>query len=123
MKESIFKQFTPNLNGVQIVKCCASCVHKDADKDIEKRLCKLHNFITYKDRLCKDWQMAEELRNIKILANGRVKRPSYLHWLKEQVGNINSQNIDINAKNRMIDRLPHIYEVEFGKDSRYLSSK
>lgn len=56
-----------------------------------------------------------------MIADGRIKLPSYFRWLRERVDEIVSSPTIQNEKLRktMIEALPQKYEQEFG--SRYMS--
>ena len=82
--EAVKKEFTRNAKGVRIVKCCASCQHCDFDGIREHvRICKNGHGEHANDYLCKEWTIRKKLDDVELKADGRIKKPSYIMWLKE----------------------------------------
>jgi len=54
-----------NLNGLKVVKCCASCRHKHIRKDGTRRCTKWGKKVAQMD-CCSLWQMATALKRIVI---------------------------------------------------------
>ena len=71
------KYFTKNRYGITIVKCCASCRHKQADN--RGRICMNGEGQVPTDYLCGEWQMAEGLDNAGK-GGGVVKRKEFLDY-------------------------------------------
>ncbi len=107
-----------NDNGVQFKKCCASCQHKDFSK-LGDRICTKGEGEVPKDYVCADYALHKKLKNIRLNGDGRIKKPTYIAWLKEQVSMITaSPSIDQKIKKEMVEALPAKYEQQFG--SRYI---
>ena len=72
------KQFFKNYYGISIVKCCASCKHKQFDKG-SSRLCMKGEGNVTPSYLCNDWEMNEKLQKAGM-GGGRVRRIEYLRY-------------------------------------------
>ena len=113
--EAVKKEFTRNAHGVLIVKCCASCQHCGFDGIREQiRICKNGHGEHANDYLCKDWTIKKKLDEVELKADGRIKKPSYLMWLKEQVSKLSDENMDDKTRTMIINKLPKRYEEIFG---------
>ena len=76
--EVVKKEFTKNRYCIDIVKCCASCVHRLPSKRDGVRLCAKGHGEHYLDYLCDDdWEMNPDLDNAGK-GGGRVKRKAFL---------------------------------------------
>ena len=51
-------------------------------------------------------------------ADGKIKKPSYILWLKEQVSKLNNENMDDRTRTMIINHLPKRYEEILG--TRYM---
>ena len=136
-------EMVTNEHGVNIKKCCASCGNKGLGNNDGRRICVKGEGEVPADYLCEDWVMSPKCQEIKCETFGMVKKPAYIAWLKKQVDEINSRDIDeeqgltiltsmgidtavktnagLRAKMALIAALPKQYEKEFG--SRYLSKQ
>ena len=54
-----------NPNGVEVVKCCASCQHKHIRKD-GTRFCKKLDIKVAQMHVCGLWEMRYMLRKLKV---------------------------------------------------------
>lgn len=82
-----------NAYGINIKKCCASCMHKVIGKNAEQRICMKGEGEVPKNYLCPDWAMSDQCKEYKTETFGRIKKPHYIAWLKQQVSEINSRDI------------------------------
>lgn len=65
--EGVVTEFTKNVNGVSIKKCCASCAtHDPYDSEGPRRKCKKHNKVVDKSDCCNDWCMSDAINRLKI---------------------------------------------------------
>ena len=113
--EAVKKEFTRNAHGVRIVKCCASCQYHGIDGIREQiRICGIGHGEHFNDYLCNDWTIGKKLDEIESKADGRIKKPSYLMWLKEQVSKLSNENLDDKTRTMIINKLPKRYEEIFG---------
>lgn len=72
----VHKEFFKNRFGCSIVKCCASCKHKQYDNN--NRKCEIDGSAVRPDYLCSDrWEMSDKLDNAGK-GGGKVKRREYL---------------------------------------------
>ena len=117
--EAVKKEFTRNAHGVQIVKCCASCQHCGFDGIREQiRICGSGHGEHSNDYLCRDWTINKKLDELEMKADGKIKKPSYILWLKEQVSKLNNENMDDRTRTMIINNLPKRYEEILG--TRYM---
>lgn len=117
--EAIKKEFTRNAKGVRIVKCCASCQHCGIDGVREHvRICKNGRGEHANDYLCNDWTIRKKLDEVELNADGRIKKPSYIMWLKEQVSKLSKENLDSRTHAMIVNHLPERYEEILG--TRYM---
>lgn len=117
--EAVYKEFTTNKYGVKIVKCCASCQHCEADKlRDDLRICMGGHGNHANNYLCDDWSMNSKIDELKISGDGRIKKPTYFAWLKDQVDKLNYENLDEKTRKAIIINLPQRYEEILG--TRYL---
>ena len=117
--EAVKKEFTRNAKGVRIVKCCASCQHCGFDGVREQvRICKNGHGEHANDYLCKDWTIRRKLDEVELKADGRIKKPSYIMWMKEQVSKLSDENMDDRTRTMIINNLPKRYEEILG--TRYM---
>ena len=117
--EAVKKEFTRNAHGVLIVKCCASCQHCGIDGIREQiRICKNGHGEHANDYLCNDWTIRKKIDEVELKGDGRIKKPSYLMWLKEQVSKLNNENMDDRTRTMIINNLPKRYEEILG--TRYM---
>ena len=117
--EAVKKEFTRNAKGVRIVKCCASCQYCGIDGVREQvRICKNGRGEHANDYLCNDWTIRKKLDEVELKADGRIKKPSYIMWLKEQVSKLSSENLDDKTRTMIINKLPKRYEEILG--TRYM---
>ena len=113
--EAVKKEFTRNAKGVRIVKCCASCQHCGIDSVREQiRICGSGHGEHFNDYLCNDWTIRKKLDEVESKADGRIKKPSYIMWLKEQVNKLSNENLDDKTRTMIINKLPKRYEEIFG---------
>ena len=113
--EAVKKEFTRNAHGVRIVKCCASCQHCGIDSVREQiRICGIGHGEHFNDYLCNDWTIRKKLDEIESKADGKIKKPSYIMWLKEQVSKLSDENLDDKTRTMIINKLPKRYEEIFG---------
>ena len=66
-------EYTTNVNGVRIKKCCASCAFKQPlDYNGAHRLCTLGGGekVVFKDEVCKHWEMNAEIDRIRTKVFG-----------------------------------------------------
>ena len=113
--EAVKKEFTRNTHGVFIVKCCASCQHCGFDGIREQiRICGSGHGEHFNDYLCNDWTIRKKLDEVELKADGRIKKPSYIMWLKEQVNKLSNENLDDKTRTMIINKLPKRYEEIFG---------
>ena len=75
------KQYYPNKYNIKIVKCCASCSHKEFDKGCI-RICKHMGMLVKSNGLCGDWNIRTELDRAGA-CGGRVKKKHYLEYLAD----------------------------------------
>lgn len=104
--------------GVVIKKCCASCAHKELGKNEEQRICMKGEGEVPKNYLCEDWEMAENLKKIKLVERGHVKKPHYIAWQKKELSRIAESVQNTKEKVLALTTMPERYEDEFG--SRYM---
>ena len=117
--EAVKKEFTRNTHGVLIVKCCASCQHCGFDGIREQiRICKNGHGEHFNDYLCNDWTIRKKLDEIESKADGRIKKPPYIMWLKEQVSKLSNENLDSKTHAMIVNHLPERYEEILG--TRYM---
>jgi hypothetical protein len=117
--EAIKKEFTRNAHGVRIVKCCASCQHCGIDSVRDQiRICCNGHGEHFNDYLCNDWTIRKKLDEVESKADGKIKKPSYIMWLKEQVSKLSDENLDDKTRTMIINNLPKRYEEILG--TRYM---
>jgi len=126
-----------NPHGVKSKKCCASFRHKNIGKSENQRICMLGEGEVKKNYLCSDWEMSDTCKEYKMDNQGRIKKPHYIAWMKQQVSEINKRditeeeavkileernqpvkvkmNIAERAKQALISELPGIYEKKVGE--------
>jgi hypothetical protein len=131
------KEMVLNSHGVRIKKCCASCQHKNIGKSENQRICMLGEGEVKKTYLCADWEMSDTCKEYKMNAQGRIKKPHYIEWMKQRVSEINKRditeeeavkileernqpvkvktNIAERAKQALISELPKRYEKNVGE--------
>jgi hypothetical protein len=90
-----------------------------------------------KTYLCADWEMSDTCKEYKMNAQGRIKKPHYIEWMKQRVSEINKRditeeeavkileernqpvkvktNISERAKRALISELPKRYEKNVGE--------
>lgn len=73
------KEFFKNEFGVNIVKCCASCKHKEFGKT-GTRVCTNGEGEVKPSYLCSDWEMSERLAKAGK-GGGPVKKARYLQYV------------------------------------------
>lgn len=69
----VVPEYTTNVNGVRIKKCCASCAFKQPlDANGGHRLCTLGGGkkVVFKDELCKQWHISTEIDRIRTKGFG-----------------------------------------------------
>lgn len=110
------KVFITNKYHVPIVKCCASCKHCEGDAIRgEVRICLAGHGERYMSYLCKDgYEISDKINDIRLSADGKIKKPAYIKWLIEQVDALDEQNLDEKDKRDIIYKLPFLYEKKFG---------
>ena len=60
------KNQVQNESGIKIKRCCASCAYKELTRLVTQRRCtKLKKNVKPSD-VCKDWEMSETFRTLKI---------------------------------------------------------
>ena len=65
----IITEFVDNKNGVNIKKCCASCIYKEPyDAQGPRRLCTKRDKLVDKSDCCGDWLISEAIDKIKLRA-------------------------------------------------------
>jgi hypothetical protein len=76
-----------NKNGVDIVMCCASCIHNAglSSKTTLKRRCSDAGTEVPNDFLCAEWEMKPHMQNAGS-GFGRVKKKEYLEYVLENSG-------------------------------------
>ena len=117
--EAVKKEFTRNAHGVLIVKCCASCQHCGIDGVREQvRICKNGRGEHSNDYLCNDWTIRKKIDEVELKGDGRIKKPPYLMWLKEQVSKLSNENLDSKTHAMIVNHLPERYEEILG--TRYM---
>lgn len=62
----IFQEFTTNVNGVRIKKCCSSCRHSNPFDNGPRRVCGLSKKKVDKSDLCSGWKISEMINKIKV---------------------------------------------------------
>ena len=125
-REAFNKVFTTNDNGVRIVKCCASCEHCSSDGREVIRICMAGHGERPNTYLCKDWEIQQTLRKdakyslktMQLKADGRVIRPEYVAFVKQQIEELSHQNLDPYDIKLMAAHFPEIFERTHG--SRFL---
>ena len=70
-----------NAYGVKVKKCCASCLHKCVDND-GTRICEKLELKVEQRFKCKQWEMAEGLKNVRR-RQGKIKRLEYLLFVQD----------------------------------------
>ena len=73
-----------NKFGISVVKCCASCQHKELH-DERMRPCKLGDVKVMPDYLCPRWIMRESLDNAGM-GGGRVRKRHWLNFVLDKTG-------------------------------------
>ena len=117
--EAVKKEFTRNAKGVRIVKCCASCQHCGIDGVREQvRICKNGRGEHSNDYLCNDWTIRKKIDEVELKGDGRIKKPPYIMWLKEQVSKLSNENLDSKTHAMIVIHLPERYEKILG--TRYM---
>ena len=117
--EAVKKVFTRNAHGVLIVKCCASCQHCGFDGIREQiRICKNGRGEHSNDYLCNDWTIRKKIDEVELKGDGRIKKPPYIMWLKEQVSKLSNENLDSKTHAMIVNHLPERYEEILG--TRYM---
>jgi len=67
-----------NKHGIRIVKCCASCQHKDLHAG--NRICLMSHTPIKGTYVCKEWNLASHLNNAGR-GDGKVKKREYLQFI------------------------------------------
>ena len=52
--------------GIRIKRCCASCAYKELTRLVTQRRCTKHRENVKPSDVCKDWEMSETFRTLKI---------------------------------------------------------
>lgn len=81
--EELSKEFVKNRYGIIVVKCCASCKHREAIAGDNVRRCR-RGFGKHKNNyLCgSGWEMDDSLDNAGK-GGGRVKKKSYFDFVNK----------------------------------------
>jgi hypothetical protein len=117
--EAVKKEFTRNAHGVLIVKCWASCQHCGFDGLREHvRICANGHGEHSNDYLCNDWAIKNKLNDIDLKADGKIKKPHYIMWMREQVSKLSNENLDSKTHAMIVNHLPERYEEILG--TRYM---
>lgn len=69
-----------NRYGIKILKCCASCKHKDLHAG--NRICLLTRCKANSKHCCSQWDVAPQLENAGK-GSGKVKKKDYLQYVME----------------------------------------
>lgn len=75
-------------NGFIITKCCASCIHQEADSEFFRVCKKGHGRLRPDDSCGKDYEPKEISKKGAVMGAGRIKRNSYLVYLREHFGEV-----------------------------------
>ena len=57
---------TQNDYGIKVKRCCASCQFKKLTRLMTQRRCTKHRTNVTPSNVCKDWEMSETLKTLKI---------------------------------------------------------
>lgn len=74
------KDFTLNIFGVRIKKCCASCVWKDATRLQTRRRCTKQRKDVSPGHCCKHWDLNRHMMEVRKSV-GNIKRREYQLYL------------------------------------------
>lgn len=72
-ENAIIDEFTLNMNGVTIKKCCASCeTHAPYDSNGPRRMCTFNNvnLVVQRDDCCRHWSISAEMNRIRTIGHG-----------------------------------------------------
>ena len=98
-----------NKYNIEIVKCCASCIHNIGAVTDTTRMCNDGEEVVKPHSLCGNWKMKPNLDRAGK-GGGSVKKRHYLEWLRDYS---NPMNLNSTLEDRQIE-----YEKQYG--SRYL---
>ena len=70
-----------NVHGIAVNQCCASCMHRDIDKQ-GHRTCALYDNMAVKaTACCNAWEMRNALEHAGKCSGGTVKTKAYLKYV------------------------------------------
>ena len=75
-------------NGFIITKCCASCINQESDSEFFRICKKGHGRLRPDDSCGKDYEPKEISKKGAVMGAGRIKRNSYLVYLREHFGEV-----------------------------------
>lgn len=80
------KAIVKNEHGIDVVKCCASCIYNAgvSKNNRVRRLCSNGEGDVRPSDLCRSWVMKPELDNAGI-GGGPVKRKAYIDYVSENI--------------------------------------
>lgn len=78
-------------NGFIITKCCASCIHQEADSEAFRVCKKGHGRLRPDDYCGEDYEPRQISQKGAVMGAGRIKRNSYLLYLREHFGEVNEK--------------------------------
>ena len=76
------KEFTRNVHGITVKKCCASCKLRKIMSD-RGRVCSLNGKKVKAKHSCEQWEMSQRLQNAGM-SGGRIKSWRYLTYYRER---------------------------------------
>lgn len=97
-----------NKHGIRIVKCCASCQHKDLHAG--NRVCLMTRSNIKGTYVCREWKVAEHLANAGK-GDGKVKKKEYLQFVMD----------NRNPRERLSNLAVHKAEFEKEHGSIYIN--
>ena len=108
------KEFTKNVHGITVKKCCASCAYKDLSKADFVRYCTQRKIKVKACSLCCLWQMSKQAQ-LAGWSQGRVKRREYLEYLLKECENWKlATQLGLHVEMKSIEELRVKFEQEQG---------
>ena len=108
------KEFTKNIHGKIVKKCCASCAYKDLSKANHTRYCTQRKKEVKACGHCRLWEMSKQAQ-MAGWSQGRVKRKEYLEYLLRECEDWKlATQLGLHVKMKSIEELRVKFEQEQG---------
>ena len=95
-KVKVKMEMVVNSDYVRVKKCCASCVNRCLEED-GSRKCQIKGLKVRGCGLCENWQMSEELQQLRR-TQGCIKSRAYQMYVlkvREEEANLKARNLPV----------------------------